>query len=205
MAETLPGNSFILKQSTNFVRVFFFGTTGQAANMVYQISKNGGGLANAANGAAGGCTEIGQGWYSIQLTVTDTNTLGILASHVTANSGGPADYSDIIRSTIFSDLLLTGTGRAIISDNITQNQPLNGFTFLMVNASNGLPATGLTVTAQRSLGGAGFASCANPVTELSNGIYSINLAATDTNGNTVTLHFTATNAADTNIFLITTP
>jgi len=67
----------------------------------------------------------------------------------------------------------------------------------------GAPKTGLTVTANRSLDGASFASCANSVTELSNGWYVITLAAADTNGVGVALRFSASGAQDTDYTIIT--
>lgn len=80
-------------------------------------------------------------------------------------------------------------------DGIQKNTALANFEFLMVDATDGYTEeTGLTVTAQRSIDGAAFAACANAVTELSNGIYKINLTATDLNGDVVTLRFSATGA-----------
>ena len=80
-------------------------------------------------------------------------------------------------------------------DGIQKNTALANFEFLMVDATDGYTEeTGLTVTAQRSIDGAAFAACANAVTELSNGIYKISLAATDLNGDVITLRFSATGA-----------
>ena len=91
------------------------------------------------------------------------------------------------------------------SAGIKRNTALPGFMFLMTDAILHTPKTGLTVTAQRSLAHAAFANCANGVTELSNGWYWIDLAATDLNAVTVALKFTATGADATNISLVTTP
>ncbi len=54
--------------------------------------------------------------------------------------------------------------------------------------------TGLTVTATRSIDGGAFASCANAPTEVSSGVYAIDLAAADLNGTVITLRFTGTGA-----------
>jgi hypothetical protein len=78
---------------------------------------------------------------------------------------------------------------------IKKNTLLNNFSFLMRQSADHLtPATGLTVTATRSIDGAAFAACANSVSEISNGFYKINLAATDVNGDVIDLLFTATGA-----------
>ena len=87
---------------------------------------------------------------------------------------------------------------------IKKNTALNNFSFLMLSSSDHVtPATGLTVTAQRSIDGAAFGACANSVTELSNGFYLINLAAADLNGTVISLKFTATSADARNVTVVT--
>lgn len=115
--------------------------------------------------------------------------------------------------TNFSTLAITGTGGVTVGGYasgqdpaVRKNQALNAFEFLMVLSSDHVtPATGKTVTAQRSLDGAAFAACANAVTEVGNGIYAINLAAGDLNANFVTLRFSATSCDDSFIFIATQP
>ena len=76
---------------------------------------------------------------------------------------------------------------------IAKNTALAAFEFVMVLSSDHVTgATGKTVTATRSIDGAAFAACANSVSEVSNGVYKIDLAAGDLNGDVVTLRFTAT-------------
>lgn len=77
---------------------------------------------------------------------------------------------------------------------IKKNVAIAAFPFRMTDSTTHLPKTGLTVTATRRLDSGSFAACANAVSEVANGWYSIDLAATDTNGNTVALSFTATGA-----------
>lgn len=91
------------------------------------------------------------------------------------------------------------------ASNIKKNQALNGFVFEMKDSTNHNPDPGLTVTATRSLDAGSYSACANSVTGLGNGLYAINLAAGDLNGNTVALRFTATGADDLNILIITQP
>lgn len=76
-----------------------------------------------------------------------------------------------------------------------KNTAFSNFTFLMVDATDGYtPKTGLSITAERSLDGGAFGSCANSASEISNGFYKINLAAGDLNGDFVTLRFSGTGA-----------
>jgi hypothetical protein len=87
---------------------------------------------------------------------------------------------------------------------INKNTALNNFSFLMVDSTDHVtPKTGLTVTAERSIDGAAFAACANAVAEVGNGVYKINLAATDLNGDVITLKFTAAGADQRTITIVT--
>lgn len=80
-------------------------------------------------------------------------------------------------------------------DGIKKNTALSNFEFLMVDSTDHVTGkTGLTITAERSIDGAAFAACANAAVEVSAGIYKINLATTDLNGDVITLKFTATGA-----------
>ena len=86
-----------------------------------------------------------------------------------------------------------------------KNAIYNNFMFQMFLASDhATPATGVAVTATRSIDGAAFAACANAVTEISNGWYKINLAAADLNGNLIALRFTAALCDDAGFTLKTT-
>lgn len=87
---------------------------------------------------------------------------------------------------------------------VKKNAALAGFAFPMVDSSD-VPATGLTVTATRSLDGGSFASCANAVSEISGGGYKIDLAASDLNANTVLLKFAASGAKTLWVMVVTQP
>ena len=80
---------------------------------------------------------------------------------------------------------------------IQKNTALNNFEFLMVDSTdNKTGKTGLTVTATRSIDGTAFSACANAAVEVSGGIYKINLAAADLNGDIVTFKFSGAGAND---------
>ncbi len=91
-----------------------------------------------------------------------------------------------------------------INSIIKKNTAQTNFVFVMLN-TGGTPATGLTVTATRSIDGAAFGACANSVTEIANGFYKIDFAATDVNGTVIAFRFSATNARDTQLTVITNP
>ena len=96
--------------------------------------------------------------------------------------------------------------KADLPSRPTKNTALSAFAFFMVDATDGYtPETGLSVTATRSIDGAAFASCANAVSEVANGVYKIDLAAADLNGNVIVLRFTASGARDRVITIVTQP
>jgi hypothetical protein len=93
---------------------------------------------------------------------------------------------------------------ASVSLRVQKNTALNNFMFFMrQEADHVSPATGLSVTAQRSIDGGLFAACANAVSEVGDGVYKINLAAADLNGNVITLKFTAAGADQRTVTIIT--
>jgi len=92
-----------------------------------------------------------------------------------------------------------------INSLIKKNTAQTNFVFVMLNTA-GNPATGLTVTATRSIDGGAFgAGTLGAVTEISGGFYKLDLGAGDVNGAVIALRFTATNARDTQLTIITNP
>ena len=197
----------ILKVSTTYNRSFSMVTSAShylpltGASPSVNLSKNGASF----SAAAGTVTEIGNGFYRIALTAADTGTVGDLAYFITAASGDDVFMVDQVQSTIFTDMLLDSSGNVSIASSIKIGQACSGFMFIMTNSTTHAPQTGLTVTAQRNLAGAGFAPCVNSVSEVGNGVYKINLAGADTNANNIMLRFTATGADDLDILLMTQP
>ena len=81
---------------------------------------------------------------------------------------------------------------------------LAGFPFLLVASSDHVTGkTGATVTATRSLDGAAFAATSNTATEVGSGIYKIDLASSDLDGDTCVLKFAATDADTRYVTIVT--
>ncbi len=98
------------------------------------------------------------------------------------------------------------TAAVAITSNIKKNQALSAFEFMMTDSTNHAPATGKTVTVTRSIDGGAFgAGSLSAVTEVSNGIYKVDFAAGDLNGNVVVLRATATACDDTFERIVTQP
>lgn len=131
------------------------------------------------------------------------NVVGSVGS-VTAGVTVAAVSAGILPSN-FSVLGIDATGNVKTQSTIKKNAIVSGFSFVMTDNTTHNPRTGLTVSANRSIDGAAFAPCVNNVTEISNGIYTINLAAADVNGNNIMLRFVAASADDQDLLLITNP
>lgn len=81
---------------------------------------------------------------------------------------------------------------------IKKNTALSNFEFLMVLTSDhATPATGLTVTGERSIDGGAFTVVSGTIAEVSNGIYQFDALAADTNGDLITWRFSEATADDT--------
>lgn len=133
-----------------------------------------------------------------------------LVDTTTTNTDMRGTDNAALAATALSTAQWTNT-RAGYLDNlnvlkIKKNTALANFPFLMVLSSDHItPATGKTITATRSIDGAAFAACANAVVEVANGIYKINLAAADLNGDTIVLKFTETDCDQRTITIATQP
>lgn len=102
----------VLKQSTTYTRAFMVisssdhisGLTG--ATVSVNLSKAGGTGAAASGTVSEVDSTHNPGLYKIALTTTDTGTLGDLAYHCTAASGGdPTDFVDQVCANILGDTL----------------------------------------------------------------------------------------------------
>ena len=81
--------------------------------------------------------------------------------------------------------------------SLRRKQAFAGYSFqLRQSGSPQTPAIGLTVTGQRTLNGGAFAGLANSISEISNGWYKVDLAATDLDGEIVGFRFTAPGAIE---------
>lgn len=178
-------------------------TTGAAltgATVTAKRSIDGGAQASAT----GTVTEDAGGQYHLALSQADTNgnDIGYL---FTATSAIPVNISVVTTAADPTDAARFGLSSLPASSmQVKKNQALNNFALLMVSSTDHVtPKTGATITAQRSIDGAAFGSCTNSATELSNGIYTTNLSASDLNGNVVTFLFSATGADSRYITIVT--
>ncbi len=118
-----------------------------------------------------------------------------------------AGYPKItIKSGTGTGEISLSSGRVLLQSGIRKNQAIANFPFLMTDSTNHNPATGLTITATRSIDGAAFgAGTIANMTEISSGLYQCDLGAGDLNGDTIALRFTASGADDLVVTFITEP
>lgn len=138
------------------------------------------------------------------------NVTAWLGTAVTSNAGVPLvdvnAISGTVTATVVGGTIATVTNPVTLSTGqltVKRDQALAGFTFPMYNATSGAPATGLSVSCTITRDGGSLVSSANSPTEIGSGIYSLNLAASDLNGTTITLVFVASGASATIVTLIT--
>ena len=133
---------------------------------------------------------------NVTTVATVTNTV---TSHVTSFAANVISAAAIADSAIDAATIASDA-----KSRILKNTALSNFMFLMVDSTDHVTSkTGLTITATRSIDGAAFAACANSATEVSAGIYKIDLAAADLNGDVITLRFSGTAADDRFITIVT--
>ncbi len=87
---------------------------------------------------------------------------------------------------------------------VPKNVALSNFMFLMMDSTDHItPKTGLTVVEEISKDGAAFAACTNAFSEISDGLYKINLTQAEMNADIIVLKFTASGADDRFLTIIT--
>lgn len=149
---------------------------------------------------------------------TNNDKTGYTASTVSDKTGYSIGVGGIITTSFAANALTSATVNQNFLDltwssatrTLTTVFPLKkntaraGFQFFMVDSSDHFtPKTGLTITATRSIDGAAFGACANSATEISNGWYTIDLAAADLNGNNIALKFSSAGADQRNLLVVT--
>lgn len=151
---------------------------------------------------------VGSPTTTVGLTGTTISTSQVVASvsgavgsvtgavgSVTGNVGG--NVAGSVASVTNPVSVLTG---------IKKNQALADFEFLMTDSTNHNPITGLTVAVTRSIDNGAFAAgTLSAVTEISNGIYSVDFGAGDLNGTVITLRATAVGADDLFVTIVPDP
>ena len=184
----------------------------------FKISKDGGAFANLTNLPA--VTPAAGTAVQLSLTATEMNADNIV---ITCIDAAGAEWCDQIINLQTSarqidDLAYPATsGRSLavavdgsvtttLNARLKKNTALNDFHFLMTDSTTHNPASGKTVTVTRAIEDGAFgAGTIGAVTEVSDGLYRVDLPAADLNGNVVTLRATASGCDGLFITLLLEP
>jgi hypothetical protein len=152
------------------------------------------------------CTaeSLAAGWYSCPLDGTDTGNPGNMVLYAWTSGAAPVWHTyEVVAAKSEMDRLIAnhrtaGTFGLYLSKGVPKNTAWADFCFAMVASSDHrTPKTGLTCGAFVSKDAAAFASIAGTITEVANGIYQMDAAAGDMNGDMLIFRFTGTAADDT--------
>jgi len=176
-----------------------------------RLSKNGSNMADRSDSNIPVHDE--DGFYTTQLNVTDTDTLGLLQVEFTDPTTNLVMWKDFAVVTanywdakygagVFDANVLTLATAAINAIaraiGIQKNAAFPDITFLMHEAGDHVtPALGLTVTGEMRIDNAAFVAVNGTITEVSDGIYEFDALAADTNGDKITYRFSSAGADDT--------
>lgn len=180
----------------------------QTFNVTGNITGNLSGTVGSVTGAVGSVVGLTAANLDAAISTrmaTYAQPAGFLAATFPGVVASPTNITagTITTATSVTNPVTVGTVNASAT-NIKKNAAAV-LSFPMTDSTTHVPVTGKTVAATRSIDGAAFGACANAVTEISVGVYTISLAAADTNGNTIMYRFTAAACDDRLIEIITQP
>jgi hypothetical protein len=182
-------------QPTGFLAATFPTTVASTTNITGGTITTVTNLTNAPT--AGDLTSTMKSSVTTACTASTPTAAAVTANVTVGGYAAGQTPADSVLVTPANKLATDGSGYVteVSVDGIKKNTALNNFEFFMADSTDHVTGkTGLTITAERSIDGAAFAACANSATEVSAGIYKINFATTDLNGDVVTFKFTATGA-----------
>jgi hypothetical protein len=137
---------------------------------------------------------------------TAPDNTGIAAAESAASDAATQTTATSIRSAVGLAAADLDTQLAAIPTTIRikKNTAFNGFSFAMFD-SDGVPATGKTVTSTVAIDGASFVSLTNSPSEIGSGAYKVDLTQADTNGNDLLFLFTASGCKSLFLKVVTQP
>lgn len=145
----------------------------------------------------------------VMAKLDDANTTGFYTETITCSIANGFEnnksYTIYIEATVGGDTGGICYGfKAVIPSGVRKNVALSNFEFLMLLSVDGQsPATGKTVTAEISQDGGAFMACTNAVTEISNGVYKIDITQAEMSADIICLKFTETDCLQRTIVFTT--
>lgn len=177
---------------------------GSVASVTARVTANADQLAGQTVTAAAGVTFPTSVASPTNITAGTITTVTNLTNAPTAGDLTATMKTSVTTAATAATPTVTVGAVAAAASNIKKNTSFD-ISFPMTDSTNHLPATGLTVTATRSIDGAAYGACVNAVTEVGAGTYNIVFAAADTNGNSIMYKFTAASSDTRLLEVITQP
>lgn len=186
--------------STNNDKTGYFvvgGTTGVVTNYVQAVA--GGTVGRVTVTVASLTANADKTGYSLVDPQTFSLT-GNITGNVSGSVGSVTGAVGSVTTPVFVQGGTVGkvTGAVTIASNqlfVKKNTALANFMFPMIDSTDHVTLkTGLTVTGEVSIDGGAFGALTNSPSELSSGVYKVDLAAGDVNGTNIMLKFTSAGA-----------
>ena len=174
-----------------------------------KVSKDGGAFANITTLPV--ATPSGSASLQVDLSATEMTADNIVLQFIDAAGAEWCDLTINLQTAArqIDDLAfpnVSGRGLAVdasgnvatvLASKLKKNTTFSNYHFLMTDSTTHAPATGKTVTVTRAIGSGAFAAgTIGSVTEVSAGLYRVDLPAADLNGDVVTLRMTASGCDD---------
>ena len=182
------------------------GKTGDVANHTIKVIKDGT-SATSTNSPSEVDSTNAPGVYKLVLTATEMNGDCIVVAGKSSTSSIsiiPVTFTTdhgVLPSSFpsnFTSLSIDSNGRVRNQASVQKNTAFATFMFLMTDSTNHNPVTGKSVSVTRAIDGGAFgAGSLSAVSEIGNGIYSVDFAAADLNGKNIILRATASASDDT--------
>lgn len=214
-AGTWTVDGFVEVDATNQPGVYQIGVPNAvaAAGEVYaDISLTGAANMFDVNFKVELVSQIDLGTDNRTLTSANAHTSGqtIAANAAIDTTGGSVDNVALVATTTTNtdqrgtDSAATAANLATLSAKVStlaipKNAIYLDFPILMLLTADNQPSVGLTVTGEVSIDGGAFADVTGTITELSDGFYSFDSSAADTNGNSIVWLFKGTDANNSSV------
>lgn len=144
-----------------------------------------------------------------QIVVQQATSPGLVSTGTAVTAQDKLDIADRVHDELLSDHVIVGSLGKVLADIKTTTRaggPLKNqafsLTFMMLD-SDGVPKTGLSVTATITKDGGATVATTSAPTELGSGFYSISLTATEMNAAMIGLRFSATGARTQAVSIVT--
>lgn len=153
--------------------------------------------------SASAMTELADGFYKFDFVAYDSTVDYVIICDGGATLIGSERYA-VANSGMVGSITDIKTQTDDLPSGVPKGVALSNFEFLMIQSIDHIsPALGKSIDSQISKDGGAFAACTNSASEVSDGIYKIDLTAAEMNADVITLKFTENNVDQRTITILT--